>query len=165
MATSTDNVLFTPWNSSTIKSNFGHMQSIMNYCASRFRAAAMSIANRTDMTIEQSQIHVALFGRELVCLSISFPRHVNRCDGLAVCLTYIGTAAAIGEPINIPLIIRALAADYYQHGREQLRIVWDDEFLLSLDAGTGKDDPTAIVESYLYAWWEEEPDGRDDNII
>ena len=63
-------------------------------------------------------------------------------------------AAAIGHPVDIPVMIRALACDYYRKGKG-MSIYMIKEFQLSLDAGTDEDDPTAIVESYLYAWWTE----------
>lgn len=66
-------------------------------------------------------------------------------------------AAAIGQPVNVPLIIRALAGEYYQFGHTSL--CWDEDFLLSLDAGTDEEDPTAAVSSYLYPWWQEITDG------
>lgn len=81
MASSTDNLLFTAWDSSPLKSDLAHFQDIINYCASRFTVAAMTMANCTDMTEEQSKIHLGLFARELVCLSVTLPRPVNRCNG------------------------------------------------------------------------------------
>jgi hypothetical protein len=68
------------------------------------------------------------------------------------CLSYIGMAAAIGHPIDIPVLIRALACDYYRSGTN-LSILTDKNFVQSLDAATPEDDPSAIVDQYAYRWW------------
>jgi hypothetical protein len=64
-------------------------------------------------------------------------------------------AAAIGQPINIPVVIRALACDYYRNGQDTVRMALDDEFLRTLDAAADEADPTALVSSYQYQWWNE----------
>jgi hypothetical protein len=68
------------------------------------------------------------------------------------CLSYIGMAAAIGHPVDVPVLIRALACDYYRRAND-LSILEDTKFVLSLDAATPEDDPAAIVDFYAYPWW------------
>jgi len=68
------------------------------------------------------------------------------------CLSYVGIAAAIGHPVDVPVLIRALACDWYRSGND-LSILANTEFALSLDAATPEDDPAAIVDRYAYAWW------------
>jgi hypothetical protein len=68
-------------------------------------------------------------------------------------LSYIGRAAAICQPINIPLIIRALARAFSTQNTPPASIKFDRDFLLFLDAGTEDDDPTAVAKSYHNTWW------------
>jgi hypothetical protein len=70
------------------------------------------------------------------------------------CLSYIGLAAAIGHPVDVPVLTRALACDYYRRGNN-LSILGDSNFVRSLDAGTAEDDPAAMVDRYAYQWWTE----------
>src|SRR5882757_288816 len=62
-------------------------------------------------------------------------------------------AAAIGQSINIPILIRALACDLYKVGPPADTWTFSRDFLLGLDAGVDPDDPTAPVNSYLLDWW------------
>ena len=59
---------------------------------------------------------------------------------------------AIGHPVDVPVLIHALACDYYRGG-QNLSISNDLYFILSLDATTAEDDPTATVDCYAYSWW------------
>jgi hypothetical protein len=68
-------------------------------------------------------------------------------------LSYIGRAAAICMPIDIPLIIRALARAFSTQNAQPSSIQMDNDFLLFLDAGTEDEDPAAVVESYHNTWW------------
>ena len=54
--------------------------------------------------------------------------------------------------MDIPVLIRALACDYYRGG-QNMSILNDPHFVLSLDAATAEDDPAAIVDRYAYSWW------------
>jgi hypothetical protein len=68
-------------------------------------------------------------------------------------LSYIGRAAAICQPINIPLIIRALTRALSHKNTPPVSVTFDRDFLLFLDAGTEDDDPAAVVNSYHNQWW------------
>ena len=70
-------------------------------------------------------------------------------------LSYIGMAAAIGLSINIPVIVRSLAKDFYAHaGHEERLISLDMEFLLALDASTSNEQAGTFVDKYTLAWWK-----------
>ena len=63
-------------------------------------------------------------------------------------------AASIGQSINIPIVIRRVAADWYRHvPKADAAFLLDPEFLRSLDAGTNQDDPAKVVKSYHHQWW------------
>ena len=69
-------------------------------------------------------------------------------------LSYIGMAAAIGQSINILIVIRRLAADWHQHvPRTHAGFLLDANFLRSLDAGMDHNDPAKVVKSYHHQWW------------
>jgi hypothetical protein len=77
-------------------------------------------------------------------------------------LSEIGTMVAMGHPVDIPLIIRAFAADHYE---KVLRLVYDADFLFALDAGIGEDDATAPAPTYLHSYWESIDDAREGLIF
>lgn len=69
-------------------------------------------------------------------------------------MRYIGAAAATGYPLEIPILIRSLAACMYTTPTAD-HVVLDMDFkvLQALDAGTVIGDPSALVEKYACAWW------------
>ena len=70
-------------------------------------------------------------------------------------LSYIGMAAAIGRSINIPVIVRSLAKDFYAHAsHEEHLISLDMEFLLALYASTSNEQAGTFVDKYALAWWK-----------
>lgn len=73
-------------------------------------------------------------------------------------------AAAIGHPIDIPIVIRALAADFrrWEPGTD---FPFDGAFLVSLDAGTEHDDPAKIVTSYQNPWWSARKDPPTEDLL
>ena len=62
-------------------------------------------------------------------------------------------AAAVGQAINIPVIIWMLASDYYHCIPGTADITFQPEFLIALDNGTDPDDPAAVAPSYHNQWW------------
>jgi len=71
-------------------------------------------------------------------------------------LAYLGTAAAIGQFIDIPVVIRSLSRDFYLSAvRRNYSIPLDRDFLLAMDAGI----LTAAgqsVDKFEYAWWKKD---------
>ncbi len=64
-------------------------------------------------------------------------------------------AAAIGRSINIPVIVRSLAKDFYAHaGHEECLISLDMEFLLALDTSTSNEQASTFMDKYTLAWWK-----------
>ena len=62
------NPLYTPWDSSPYETDLVKVQSIVNYCASRFRsaAAALSVLRLTDA--DEGEEYFGHFCSELVCI-------------------------------------------------------------------------------------------------
>lgn len=60
---------------------------------------------------------------------------------------------AVGHSIEIPIIIRQLAANLYQHTNHGHPILFDRDFIVRLDAGSGPDDLAAATTSYHNQWW------------
>jgi hypothetical protein len=68
-------------------------------------------------------------------------------------LSFVGTAAAIGQVIDIPVIICSLARDFYWSAvRHNYSIPLDHDFLVSLDAGITLADGET-VKKFDCAWW------------
>lgn len=61
-------------------------------------------------------------------------------------------AAAIGHSVDIPIVIRALASDLRNYVPGTI-LNFNEDFLLSLDAGTDHHDPAKVVKSYHCQWW------------
>ena len=63
-------------------------------------------------------------------------------------------AAAIGQTINIPVIVRSLSRDFYRSAvSTNYSIPLDREFLLALDAGITTASGQSIDE-FEHAWWK-----------
>jgi hypothetical protein len=63
------NTLFTAWDSTPYKTDLIKIQSIINYCASRFKAAALALARRPVETMEEAELLVGGLAAEVVCKS------------------------------------------------------------------------------------------------
>jgi hypothetical protein len=74
-------------------------------------------------------------------------------------------AAAIGQSLNIPILIRALACDIYRLGPALEAWNFSREFLLALDAGIDPEDPTAPVDHYHLPWWTGQSRPDADEIL
>ena len=72
-------------------------------------------------------------------------------------LSYIGWAAAMCWPVDIPLIIIALAQILVKHNTNTLSVLitFGCDFLLFLDATTEEDDLAMAVKLYYHQWWSE----------
>lgn len=60
------NPMYTPWESLPYKTDLIKIQAIVNYCASRFRAAAAALSKLELM--ECDEIHFGHFTKEVVCV-------------------------------------------------------------------------------------------------
>src|SRR6201999_1319316 len=78
-------------------------------------------------------------------------------------LCFIGTACATGHVIDIPIIIRSLAAALGRVDYEELPLPIHPSMLAILDAGVTRDDPARLVDNYHLNWWAgtDEPDEDD----
>ena len=72
-------------------------------------------------------------------------------------------AAAIGQSLDIPIIIRSLAFQY-SRGRD-VTIKFDADFLALLDAATQPEDEAAMAPSYFYEWWSALVEPYDNELL
>ena len=106
------NPMYTPWDSIPYITNLVKIQAIVMYCASQFRVSAAAFADVEER--EKREFFLRYFCSELVWMFILccflwdflWQNHVQ-----LFCLSYIGLAAGIGHPVDIPVLIRALACD------------------------------------------------------
>ena len=128
------------------------IQEVVTYCASRLRASLVKIS---DDTRTQRKWWQTCFIYELVSVlpSVRFTVDSRPVFVKEFTLSYIGMAAAIGQSINIPIVIRGLAMDLHRHVPGSDTLLFDPDFLFSLDTGTDHDDPAKVVKSYHQQWW------------
>ncbi|KAF8811073.1 hypothetical protein BYT27DRAFT_7253203 [Phlegmacium glaucopus] len=73
---------------------------------------------------------------------------------LLVILSYVGISSAIGQTVDVPIIVRSLADSMAMLQGNDLPIPFDPEFLTMLDIGAhDKDNKSRVVTKYEYAWW------------
>jgi hypothetical protein len=66
----------------------------------------------------------------------------------------VGLASAIGQTVDVPVIIRSLADSMAMLQQEDFPIPFHPEFLATLDVGAhGKDNRSRVVSKYERAWW------------
>lgn len=74
-------------------------------------------------------------------------------------------AAAIGQAIDIPVIIRSLARDFYRGAiQHNYSIPFHRDFLLALDGGLGTFAGRPI-DNFEYAWWKSKNPISDDKYL
>ncbi|KAF8964534.1 hypothetical protein BDZ97DRAFT_1918966 [Flammula alnicola] len=68
-------------------------------------------------------------------------------------LGFVGAATAVGQVVEVPILIRSLA-DNLAHARWQLLpMAFHSSLLAALDAGIDADSPAALVPTYAFDWW------------
>jgi hypothetical protein len=125
------------------------IQATIYYCASRFRAASIAIVQTADEAAQTNMVD---------CLDVEVVRMIPAplaplTHFQMFCLQYLGMAAAIGYPVDIPWLIRVFACNAYQNGRDLLSLLRDRDFLQVLDAGPSEDELAPRPDSYALAWW------------
>jgi hypothetical protein len=160
--------LFSAWEAEARaqKDNARHIGDVICYCTSRLRSALRVVTARIQMKDERADWMQEVFFMELVrifCLPSQFK--VSNCQDQEFTLSYIGMAAAIGQSVDIPILIRALACDIYRLGPTPELWKFSREFVLALDAGIDPDNPTAPVDHYHLAWWNAESRPYEDEIL
>ena len=68
-------------------------------------------------------------------------------------LSYVGVASSIGQPVDIPIILRSLADSLALVDVSLLPLSFDPEMLDTLDIGIDDDKQCRTVPSYHCAWW------------
>ncbi|KAF8799290.1 hypothetical protein BYT27DRAFT_7121080 [Phlegmacium glaucopus] len=70
-------------------------------------------------------------------------------------LSYLGIASAIGQAVDVPIILRSLADSMAMLHQDDFPIVFDPDFLLTLDIGThASDNKSRVVSNYECCWWK-----------
>ncbi|KAJ3478792.1 hypothetical protein NLJ89_g12364 [Agrocybe chaxingu] len=110
-----------------------HMQEVIHYCESRFRAVLNTMQGR---------------GKENQALMTS-----HMVEELEFIMSYIGTATAMGQVLDIPILIRSLALRLYRRAAGEADVIFDPDFFLSLDGAADPDGPNTLANSYLLDWW------------
>ena len=123
------------------------VQEIVNYAESRF-AHILNIISGFDS--ETQGWMQKLLQKELVCSSFFFQTELLTKEKLFV-LSYVGVASAIGQIVDIPIIIRSLAASISMLKEEFLPLEFEPDFLALLDTG-GPDRP--VITRYVNPWWK-----------
>ncbi|KAF8801756.1 hypothetical protein BYT27DRAFT_7261668 [Phlegmacium glaucopus] len=80
-------------------------------------------------------------------------------------LSYVGAALAVGQVIDVPIIIRSLATTMAHVAEEHLPMAFHPNLLAVLDIGTDNDKPTCLVDSYALAWWNSNRQTAPDMIL
>ncbi|KAF8815456.1 hypothetical protein BYT27DRAFT_7249119 [Phlegmacium glaucopus] len=70
-------------------------------------------------------------------------------------LSYLGIASAIGQAVDVPIILRSLAHSMAMLHEDDLPIAFDPDFLLTLDIGAHENDnESRVVSNYERSWWK-----------
>jgi len=130
-----------------------NIQEIIFYCASRVRASLIDISQEKNgskgiwkLEIFREELVYALNNHAFITSSQNFQEFA---------LHNVGLAAAIGQSVEIPIILRSVACDLYQLGPiAGSTYVINRDLLASLDAGCNIDeDLSAVADSYFIPWW------------
>jgi hypothetical protein len=79
-------------------------------------------------------------------------------------MSYIGMAAAIGKPVDIPIILRVLAG-HLNHTPDGSTILTDYDFIQSLNAGSVANDLSPVADTYLHDWWNSSECPPDEDLL
>lgn len=129
-------------------------QDVVNYCEARFRVALQAMMGRSEK--DQRWMYKFLF-QEMVNIYGTFAALTLTVFHQELCFSHIGVAAAIGQPLNIPVIVRSLGQDLYRVG-----MIPDGVFRPGLELMTyldgnlssnGLDDPALEIRFYA-PWWD-----------
>ncbi|KAF8958977.1 hypothetical protein BDZ97DRAFT_1923289 [Flammula alnicola] len=68
-------------------------------------------------------------------------------------LGFVGAATAVGQVVEVPILIRSLADNLAHARRQLLPMAFHSSLLAALDAGIDADSPAALVPTYAFDWW------------
>ncbi len=111
------------------------VQEVIFYCESRFRCALQAMTRTAEDNLRWMQ---RCLRSELVCLCYSS-----------------GMAMALGQVVDVPIVLRSLAADFYANPESESPLSFDMDFLLMLDSAPEKGSPSELVELYYMPWWNQ----------
>ncbi len=69
-------------------------------------------------------------------------------------MSYVGIGTAVGQVIDVPIVLRSLAASLASVSAVDLLIPYDLGLLSMLDCGTNYKEYGRVVNSYALAWWQ-----------
>jgi hypothetical protein len=124
---------------------------VINYCEARFRAALPYImAESAHPWMERA------LRQELVRLSFLVFLYSYRVPLQQYCLAIVGTATAIGQSVEIPIIIRSLAHNFFPVHSRLNSLLFCHDIIVYLDGGlpgSDSDDPGLRVSDFHLPWW------------
>ena len=123
------------------------IQEIIYYAESRFRSILYDLKRSEKDQLDWTQ---KLLHRELV-------RNLNIVSAIFLTkikvfiLSLIGTSSALGQAVDIPIILRTLAGTFALVVEDNLPLPFDADFLATLD--TPAHDKCEVVKNYAHPWW------------
>ena len=70
-------------------------------------------------------------------------------------LSYIGIGTCIGQPLNVPVLLRSLAVGMATIEEDKISLSFDTDFLISLDANPYDENLICqMVDNYECLWWK-----------
>ena len=69
-------------------------------------------------------------------------------------MSYVGMATATGQVVEVPIVLRSLAASLAQVPRAELPIPFDLGFVAMLEVGTNVEQFGRVVKAYEHSWWK-----------
>jgi hypothetical protein len=69
-------------------------------------------------------------------------------------MSYVGMATATGQVVEVPIVLRSLAASLAQVPTAELPIPFDLGFLAMLEVGTNDEQFGRVVKTYDHSWWK-----------
>lgn len=69
-------------------------------------------------------------------------------------MSYVGMATSTGQVVEVPMVLRSLAASLAQVPRAELPIPFDLGFLAMLEVGTNVEQFGRVVKGYEHSWWK-----------
>ena len=78
---------------------------------------------------------------------------------------HIGTATAIGQPLELPIFVRSLAESLAMINYHRLPLDFDESLLAALDNGVDPDSPAALVADYHCDWWNYNKQSGPDELL
>jgi len=78
---------------------------------------------------------------------------------------YAGMAAATGQVLDIPIVLRSLSTSLALITKANFPVPFDSEFVALLEVGTTDEEFGRVVKSYAYNWWDKRRKPEDKDLL